>query len=213
MYFLTSIAEESDEPPDVGITGLDVLGTVWDQHRLTETFRRPWHCSQSPGPRGRWPWLIGGGQLCVHRWGHTDSCSSWMWVSSLQRLVTGQQDSFQHKTPHFHNKVVGQTKISSRAHGDDLEAIKKFSWPLSLPCLQEKGGWEAAGAWMRVCSAASLTQPPGRKQKDQNPDLRQPDPLTVTSVSRKWRQGEALNHVRIIVILFAFFSSRSDDLN
>ena len=66
---------------------------------------------------------------------------------------------------------------------------------------------------MQVCSATSLTQPPGRKQEDQNPDLRQPDPLTVTSVSRKWRQGEALNHVRIIVVLFAFFHSRSDDLN
>lgn len=128
-------------------------------------------------------------------------------------VITGQQGSFQHKTPHFHNKLVGQTKISSRARGGDLEAMKKFSWPLSLPCLQEEGGWEAAGAWMRVCSAASLTQPLVRKQEDQNPDLRWPEPLTVTSVSRKWCQGEALNHVRIIVVLFAFFRSRSDDLN
>lgn len=139
MYLLTSIAEESDEPPDVGITGLDVLGTVWDQHSSLETFQTALALQPKLlDPEAGDPWLIGVASMCVHRWGHRQLFFL-MWVSLPTEAGNRTTRLLPAQNPHFHNKLVGQTKIRSRAHGDDLEAMKKFSWPLSLPAYERKG--------------------------------------------------------------------------
>lgn len=78
---------------------------------------------------------------------------------------------------------------------DNLEAVKTLL-ALSLPCLHGEGGLEAAVVWMQVHSAASLTQSPGRKQEDQDPDRRPPRPSdSHLSLPETAPRGSSKSHV------------------
>ena len=79
---------------------------------------------------------------------------------------------------------------------DNLEVMKTFLLALSLPRLHGEGGLEAAVVWMQVHSAASLTQPPGRKQEDQDPDPRPPRPSdSHLSLPEMAPRGSSKSHV------------------
>lgn len=64
--------------------------------------------------------------------------------------------------------------------GDVLHVPRTFLLASQPPQSTWGRGLEAAGAWMQILAAVSLTEPPGKRQGAQDPDPRLPAPQAAT---------------------------------